>query len=35
MDWAVGVRTRTNVSNYTSTLQGEQLCKLILKSMHI
>ena len=31
----VSVRTRTNVSNGTSTLQGEHLCKIILKSMHI
>ena len=26
--------TQTNVSNDTTTLQGEHLCKIILKSMH-
>ena len=31
----VSVRTRTNVSNGTSTLQGEHLCKIILKFLHI
>ena len=35
MGGGVSVRTRTNVSNGTSTLQGEHLCKIILKSMHI
>ena len=31
----VSVRAWTNVSNDTSTLLGEHLCKIILKSMHI
>ena len=31
----VSVRAWTNVSNGTSTLQGEHLCKIIFKSMHI
>ena len=37
MGWVggVSVRTWTNVSNGTSTLQGEHLCKIILKFMHI
>ena len=30
----VSERTKTNVSNGTSTLQGEHLCYIILKSMH-
>ena len=29
------VRACTNVSNGNFTLQGEHLCKIILKSMHI
>ena len=37
MGWGgkVSVRTCTNVSNGTSTLQGEHLCKISLKFMHI
>ena len=31
----ISVRACTNVSNGNFTLQGEHLCKLILKSMHI
>ena len=31
----VSERACTNVSNGTSTLHGEYLCKTILKSMHI
>ena len=30
----VSLRTLTNVSNGTSSLQGGQLCQIILKNMH-
>ena len=30
----VSERTKTNVLNGTSTLEGEHLCQIILKSMH-